>query len=99
MCSTFDLVILNGVCNSDQVGHYTFISDFGSSVNDYFLVSIDLFEIIYSSCNFIVSDNTQSQHMPLELSLKLPREDNSKVRLPKHSMMSSVKYVWNADQS
>ena len=63
-----------------------------------FLVSIDLFEIIYSSCNFIVSDNIQSQHMPLELFLKLPREDNREVRLPKHTMMSSVKYVWNADQ-
>ena len=35
--TTFDLCILNGVCEGDLQGCYTYISETGSSVNDYFV--------------------------------------------------------------
>ena len=35
MCTAFGLNILNGVCNGDLQGRYTFISNSGNSVNDY----------------------------------------------------------------
>ena len=36
MCTAFGLNILNGVCNGDLQGRYTFISNCGNSVNDWF---------------------------------------------------------------
>ena len=38
LCATFDLCILNGVCKGDLHGCYTYISETGSSVNDYFIL-------------------------------------------------------------
>ena len=46
MCTAFRLNILNGVCNGDLQGCYTFISNSGNSMNDYFMVSEDLFALI-----------------------------------------------------
>ena len=46
MCTAFGLNIFNGVCNGDLQGLYTFISNSGNSVNDYFMVSEDLFSLI-----------------------------------------------------
>ena len=46
MCTAFGLNTLNGVCNGELQDRYTFISNFGNSVNDYFMVSEDLFSLI-----------------------------------------------------
>ena len=43
MCTAFGLNILNGVYNGDLQGRYTFIFNCGNSVNDYLMVSEDLF--------------------------------------------------------
>ena len=42
-CFMFDCVILNGCCNGNRSGEYTYVSPHGSSVTDYFLMSEDLF--------------------------------------------------------
>ena len=41
LSAQFDLliVILNGTCDGDEAGHYTFISTTGCSVIDYFALS------------------------------------------------------------
>ena len=39
MCTSLNLYLMNGVCNGDIQGHFTYISEFGSSVIDYFLLS------------------------------------------------------------
>ena len=43
LCFMLDCVILNGCCNGDRSGEYTYVSPHGSSVTDYFLMSEDLF--------------------------------------------------------
>ena len=46
MCFALDLWIMNGVCNGDPQGRYTYTSDTGNSVNDYFLETDDLFALV-----------------------------------------------------
>ena len=55
LCTTFDLRILNGVCKDDLQGFYTYISETGSSVNDYFILSSDLYALIQSTCELCVT--------------------------------------------
>ena len=50
MCSALDLCIMNCVCNGDHLGCYTYISDTGNSVNDYFMVTDDLFALVQRCC-------------------------------------------------
>ena len=38
MCTSLDLCIINGTCNRDRLGRFTYISDNGCSVDDYFLM-------------------------------------------------------------
>ena len=67
LCLAFELFILNGICNGDLEGRYTFITDMGSSVNDYFIASEDLFYQIQNNCKPKVSEAIDSDHQPLEL--------------------------------
>ena len=59
--------ILNGVCNGDLQRRYTFISNSGNSVNDYFMVSEDRFALIQHNCRLCVVERIESDHLPLEL--------------------------------
>ena len=46
---------------------YTFISNCGNGVNDYFMASEDLFALIQHDCRLCVMERIESDHMPLEL--------------------------------
>jgi hypothetical protein len=46
LCSALGLIILNGVCNGDLEGRYTYISDSGNSVNDYFITSANFLDLL-----------------------------------------------------
>jgi len=59
MCTAFGLNILNGVCNGDLQGRYTFIFNCGNSVNDYFMVSEDLFSLIQHDCRLSVMERME----------------------------------------
>ena len=59
-----DYVILNGCCNGDCSGEYTYVSPHGSSIIDYFPMSEDLFS---ANCNMRVGNRVDSWHMPVEL--------------------------------
>lgn len=63
MCYMLDLCILNGFCNGDREGNFTFVSHQGSSVVDYFLVSDDL----YNQFDMQISDCLFSWHLPVEM--------------------------------
>ena len=67
MCTTFDLVILNGLCNGDLEGRYTYTGENGSSVDDYFIMSSDMFSYVCDSVNLYVADRSESDHFPVEL--------------------------------
>ena len=60
ICTTFGLNILNGACNGDREGCYTYISQSGSSVNDYFILSNDLLLFLDSFCKLVVKDRFDS---------------------------------------
>ena len=75
VCITFDLCILNGACKSDLQGCYTYISETGFSVNDYFILSSDLYVLIHSTCELCVIGRTESDHMPLTFRIKFPKEN------------------------
>ena len=74
LCTALNLCILNGMCPGDYSGRYTYVSDTGSSVNDYFLFSNDLFVAVYDSCKQVISECIESDHMPVELYFRFLKE-------------------------
>ena len=95
MCTTFGLNILNGVCNGDLQGRYTFISNSGNSVNDYFMVSEDLFSLIQHDCRLCVIERIESDHMPLELHTNVEEMIGHTAEVDKNECTD--KFVWKAD--
>lgn len=64
-CTAFNLCILNGVCNGDLDGRYTYISESGCSVIDYFVVSSELYALLYDNIFLEVINRIESCHMPV----------------------------------
>ena len=62
-----DCVIVNGFCNSDANGEFTYVSPHGSSVIDYFIISEDLFP---DHCELRIGDRVDSWHLPVEFKWK-----------------------------
>ena len=61
-------------------------------MNDYFLLSNDLFAVVCDSCKLAISERIESDHMPVELFLRSLKEkefieDNEDVYINK--------FVWN----
>ena len=66
-CACYGLEILNGFCPGDETGNFTYLSEHGYSVVDYFLMSSD---ILYLAETLNVNDRIESDHMPVELYCK-----------------------------
>eukprot|EP00745_Piridium_sociabile_P014999 TRINITY_DN220_c0_g1_i5.p1 TRINITY_DN220_c0_g1~~TRINITY_DN220_c0_g1_i5.p1 ORF type:complete len:431 (+),score=53.42 TRINITY_DN220_c0_g1_i5:76-1293(+) len=95
MCTALRLCILNGLCNGDHNGRYTYISDHGSSVNDYFLASLSLFQYAYDHMTFDILDRIESDHLPILLCFD--RLDNSCSTSKTSNVVEEqfvVKYRW-----
>ena len=74
LCSCFDLLVLNGMCNGDYRGQYTYISDTGCSVIDYFIISRGLSLL---PAKISIERLIDSKHMPITLlceSLKVQKD-------------------------
>ena len=56
MCCALELGILNGVCSGDRQGRYTYISETGNNVNDYYLVSFDFMDLVFTRCRLHVME-------------------------------------------
>ena len=69
MCTSLDLCIINGTCNGDRLGRYTYISDNGCSVDDYFMMSCTLYANYFENCHLEVLDRTESKHLPVKMSI------------------------------
>ena len=65
VCITFDFCILNSVCKGDLQGCFTYISETECIVNDYFILSSDLYTLIHST----------SDHMPLTIRVRFLKEN------------------------
>ena len=95
MSTAFGLNILNGVCNGDLKGRYTFISNCGNSVNDYFMVSEDLFALIQHDFQLFVMERIESVHMPLELHTNVAEMIGPTAEVDQNECTD--KFVWKAD--
>jgi len=97
LCTALDLCILNGMCHGDREGCYTFISDAGSSVVDYFLMSQCLFSHTYEYCFLNVVERPDSDHMPIHLLLNY----NDDVTTLHKEVVDDIKverYIWKDDK-
>ena len=96
MCTSLSLSILNGLCQGDLEGCYTYICDKGSSVDDYFLFSDELFDLVCDECELTVVDRIESDHMPVTVSVNL---FHSVANDPeKRDICQSLeKFVWNSE--
>ena len=87
-CYVFDLYILNGRMAGDKDGMFTYISEQGSSLIDYFISSPGLFQ--YFS-HFRVGNRIESKHMPLNLNFTVSGETKYNAV---HSE-TTYRYRWN----
>lgn len=91
MCEQLELVILNGVLQGDECGHYTYIAHNGSSVIDYFVASRSLLR--FCSC-LKINPRIESKHMPVEFNLMFTKHPQKReVQKP----VAYKKFVWNPD--
>ena len=98
MCTALNLCILNGTCEGDRLGAYTFISDAGSSVVDYFVLSCDLYTSIFDKCQLNVIERTDCKHMPVRMVVNFPN-DNANVSNGRFSKVKVDKYIWDENKS
>ena len=74
LCTLFDLQLINGCRPWDNHDKFTFKSDQGCSVVDYFLMSNSLLDFVHT---FSVEDRTESDHMPVELYCNFYTDQNA----------------------
>ena len=86
---------MNGVCHGDLQSRYTFMSNCGNSVNDYFMVSEDLFSLIQHDCRLRVMERIESDHMPLELHTNVEEMIGPTAEVDKNEYTD--KFVWKDD--
>ena len=95
LCSSFNLVIMNGIQQCPDSGSFTNISCHGSSVVDYFLLSHDL---INNSLNMSIMDVTLSSHMAIRFLLPT----NNNINTPTNVTVNAkpvTKYKWEPDKA
>ena len=97
MCTALNLYPMNGICNGDLQGHFTYISEFGSSVIDYFLLSVDLYDFLSTKCSLFVSEMISSKHMPIEF--RFTTTQKTKPLTSNKVSESFEKYRWDSDCS
>ena len=66
LCIAVDGVILNGFCDDDRAGEFTYVSPHGSSLIDYFIVSE---ELLSRRLCLSVGDRIDSWHRPVFLAV------------------------------
>ena len=99
MCTALNLCVMNGVCNGDLQGRFTFISDAGNSVVDYFLISKELLSLTYSDCSLNVSESILSDHLPIECCLNSSNVNYFSQDKDDSSSNVIEKYVWKEDKA
>ena len=89
LCTLFDLQLINGCRSWDNHGNFTFISEQGCSVVDYFLMSSSLLDFVHT---FSVEDRIESDHMPVELYCNFYTDQN--VHLGEKIQTKKDKIFW-----
>ena len=96
LCTALDLCILNGRCEGDQQGCYTYICEHGSSVIDYFIMSSELYAILYNDISLRVVERIDTNHLPIVLSIKLCHQDAEERQANYKKGSNSIEiFKWN----
>ena len=95
MCTTLSLTIMNGTCNGDCEGRFTYIGDSGCSVVDYFLLSGELYDNLFDSCSLHVVERIESDHLPVVFSVDFLTQNNDQDC--KDEDVHVEKYMWISD--
>ena len=93
ICEEFRLVLLNGLKLFNWQDNFTYISENGCSVIDYFVVSSS---ILHKCTNFKITPLTESKHAAVEMHLMCSKHVE---REPTHTEpYTVVKYKWNEER-
>ncbi|CAB0004933.1 unnamed protein product, partial [Nesidiocoris tenuis] len=92
MLADLGLVILNGRSAGDKEGHYTYISQRGSSVIDYVCAPLDLLELFD---DFTVLAEAFSDHLPLSFTVRVEGHSSSLNQLPRLRWIPGNKDAYN----
>lgn len=99
MCNDFNLRILNGAFQGDEMGFFTYSSSLGDSVNDIAAISNS---VINKVQHFAVENANWSDHFPISIVLqnKILTSDSTKKSIVKlnWSANNSIKYCNNLDK-
>lgn len=68
------------------------MSESGSSVTDYFIFSNDLFALVYDSCELVVAERIDSDHLPVLARVSFPKENRCITDKEKHDYIIE-KYI------
>ena len=90
LCNMMDYVILNGMCDYSFDDGCTFISDSGSSVIDYFILSRPLL-LMLNIKQLTIEDQLESDHLPVSLIVNCKRQSND----PKQDNFEQERVIWN----
>ena len=94
-CSTFHCMPLNGKHSGDLQGQFTFISQLGNSVVDYFVVSADF--VSKTHMYFEVGSRVESSHMPIHLSIRgKQKKPEKEIHPTQRESITNTK--WNSEK-
>ena len=86
---------LNGKHSGDPQGQFTFISQQGNSVVDYFVVSADF--VSKTDMYFEVGSRVESSHMPIHLSIRgKQKKPEKEIRPTQRESITNIK--WNSEK-
>ena len=94
--TTFHCTPLNRNHTGDENDQFTFVSNQGNSVIDYFIVSVDLISKL--NMNFVVGDRVKSSHMPLQLNINSHPNTKGKMSRNKKKKDSTTTLKWNREK-
>ena len=94
ICHIFGIHCLNGRFSGDTGGDYTCITLNGASIVDYILVSSNIFNLIQE---FYVVTRTESDHQPLECSIKC--NINLDITVSNIQTTEYTKYIWKEESA
>ena len=92
-CQLFDLTIVNGYCDGDKEGEFTYVSQSGSSVIDYFLIPRELLKNV----SLHVNDSLYSWHLPVEF--EWSKTGVNECSRQRETMHREEKIVWSDEKS
>jgi hypothetical protein len=99
LCRSSGLFILNGKIASDELGECTCFANGGSSLVDYMVASLALFDcatsLVVHKCPLFCEKGGDFDHMPLSLNLQLPWQHVASTTSESHANIRRFKHDTN----